>query len=159
MFAQPQEEHHWLQRFVGEWKFVSQCSMGPDQPPMQGEGRVTGRSLGGLWVLLETEGGDPSAGSWQTMMTLGFDPDAGRFIGTFVGSMMTYLWRYNGSLDETKRKLTLDATGPRFDQKGMAEYQDFVESVDDDRWILSSKILGDDGRWTEFMSADHRRVG
>ena len=42
-----------------------------------------------------------------TLMTLGYDPRKKRFVGTFVGSMMTNLWIYDGELDKDERVLTL----------------------------------------------------
>ena len=45
------------------------------------------------------------------MMSLGFDPQKGRFVGTFIGSMMTHLWIYDGALDASGQALILDAEG------------------------------------------------
>ena len=33
MDAEPQKEHQWLDKFVGEWISEAECMMGPDQPP------------------------------------------------------------------------------------------------------------------------------
>ena len=41
----------------------------------------------------------PGGGTATTMMTLGDDPQKKRFVGTWVGSMMTYLSVYDGELD------------------------------------------------------------
>jgi hypothetical protein len=49
--------------------------------------------------------------------------------------------------------------GPKFDGSGgTAKYQDSIEIVDRDHWILRSRILGDDGRWTQFMEGHQRRI-
>ena len=45
-------------------------------------------------------------------MTLGYDPVQKRFVGTFIGSMMTHMWIYNGTLDAAGKVLTLDTEGP-----------------------------------------------
>lgn len=158
MFAKPQAEHQWLDQFVGDWTVESECIMGPDQPPMKTIGKVHGHSLGGLWCLLEMEGEGPEGGKWTSIMTLGYDPAKGKFVGSFIGSMMANLWVYEGTLDAAKRKLTLDTTGPKFDQNGTTQYQDMVEVVSADHWILSSQMLGDDGSWMPFMTAHHRRI-
>ena len=158
MFSKPQEEHRWLEQLVGKWKYETECVMGPDQPPMKSDGPVVGRSMGGIWVVLEFGGESPEHGAWDSLMTLGFDPANGKFTGTFVTSMMTHLWIYSGALDAGRRKLVLDATGPRFDQNGMAHYQDMIEIVDKDHWVLSSQIEGDDGKWQPFMTSHHYRV-
>ncbi|TXT39001.1 MAG: ribulose kinase [Planctomycetota bacterium] len=62
MHAEPQKEHQWLQRLVGEWTFEAECSMGPDQPPMKSTGSEVVRSLGGLWTIGEGQGEMPDGG-------------------------------------------------------------------------------------------------
>lgn len=154
----PQKEHQWLQRLVGEWTFDSECSMGPDQPPMKSTGQEVVRSFGGLWTIGEGSGEMPGGGTCQSVMTLGYDPQAKRFVGTFIASVMTHLWTYNGTLDAAEKVLTLDTEGPSFAGDGtMAKYQDIIEFVSDDHRTLSSQVLGPDGNWTPFMKAHYRR--
>ena len=156
---EPQKEHHWLQRLVGDWVFETECNMGPDQPPSKFTGKETVRSLGGLWTIGEGEGEMPGGGTCQTIMTLGYAPETKRFVGTFIASMMTHLWPYNGSLDETEKILTLDSEGPSCIGEGtMAKYQDIIEFVSDDHRVLSSQFLGPDGQWVPFMKAHYRRT-
>jgi hypothetical protein len=91
-------------------------------------------------------------------MTLGYDPQTERFVGTFIASMMTHLWPYNGALDATGKVLTLDSEGPSFAGDGtMAKYQDIIEFINDDHRTLSSQVLGPDGQWQPFMKAHYRR--
>jgi hypothetical protein len=159
MFAQPQAEHTWLEQLTGDWTFETECRMGPDQPPMISRGTASCRSLGGLWALLQIRSDSTEeGGSWTALMTIGYDPAAGRYVGTFVGSMMTHLWVYQGSLDESKRRLVLDTTGPKFDGSGIGPYQDIVEVANSGEWILSSQMLGDDGQWNAFMTSRYRRA-
>lgn len=156
MTPQPQAEHRWLEQLLGEWTFESEGIMGPDQPPMITTGSEVVRSLGGLWTIGEGVGGTPEAG-WASIMTLGFDTRTGRFVGTFIASMMTHLWIYDGSLDSTKRILTLDAEGPGFTGDKLCKYQDMMEILDKNNRVLSSKVLQDDGTWLSFMKAHYRR--
>ncbi len=48
---EPQQEHQWLQRLVGEWTYEGECGMGPDQSPMKSTGKESVRSFGGLWTI------------------------------------------------------------------------------------------------------------
>jgi len=158
MKTEPQEEHRWLQKLVGEWTFEGEASMGPDKPQQTFSGSEAVRSLGGVWILAEGRGEMPGAGMATTLMTLGYDPQRGRFVGTWIGSMMTQLWVYDGTLDAARNVLTLNAEGPDF--KGgdtSAKYKDLIEFVDDDHRVLSSHVLGDDGTWKTFMTAHYRR--
>ncbi len=158
MFSSPQVEHHWLDTLVGEWTSESECRIGPDQPPMKSEGRMSIQSFGGLWIIAEGEATGPDGGLSKSLMTIGYDPQQGRYVGTFIATMMANLWVYSGAVDASGKKLVLDTEGPRFDQTGLGKYQDIVEIVSADHWILSSQILNDDGVWQPFMAAHQHRV-
>ncbi len=98
MHVEPQKEHAWLQQLVGEWTYEHEARMGPDQPPMKATGTESVRSLGGLWVLAEGQTEMPGVGEGRMLMTLGYDPERKRYVGTWIGSMMTHLWVYDGAL-------------------------------------------------------------
>ena len=99
MHVEIQQEHRWLQKFVGEWTFETEASMEPGAPPIKFKGTETVRSIGDIWVQCEGRGEMPGGGTQITIMTLGYDPSKRRFVGTFLGSMMTFLWIYDGQLD------------------------------------------------------------
>ena len=156
MSITPQSEHEWLHQFIGAWDFAHECDLGPDHQVSKAAGTMTARSHGGLWVVLDCQGEMPEGGNWTSAFTLGFDPNKDRFVGTFVASMMTHLWIYEGELDPDSNLLTLDVSGPRMDGQGMADYQDVFEIVDENRWVLRSRILVD-GTWKTFMEGTHIR--
>lgn len=159
MFAEPQQEHQWLQQLVGEWTFETEANMGPDKPAEKYAGTESARSLGGLWVLGEGQGATPNGGRTTTLMSLGYDPTKKRYVGTFLGSMMTHLWHYEGSLDASGKVLTLDTEGPSFTAPGATtKYQDIIEIKSPDHRTLSSQALGEDGKWHKFMTAHYRRT-
>jgi len=158
MQAEPQKEHQWLQKLVGEWTYEADATMGPDKPPEKCSGTESVRSLGGVWILAEGQGEMPGGGAATTLITLGYDPQKKRFVGTFIGSMMTQLWMYDGALDASENVLTLDTDGPNMAAEGKtAKYKDVIEIKSDDHRVLSSHMLGDDGTWQEFMRANYRR--
>jgi hypothetical protein len=100
----------------------------------------------------------PGIGAATTMMTLGYDPQKKRYVGTWIGSMMTHLWVYDGELDTAERVLTLDSEGPAMTGEGkMAKYKDVIEFKSNDHRVLTSHVLGDDGKWHGFMTANYRR--
>lgn len=156
--AKPEKEHEWLARLVGDWTMEAECSMGPDQPPMKSEATETVKSLGALWIVGEGKCTMPDGEPGLTQISLGYDPITGRFVGNWIGSMMTHMWIYNGQLDSSGKILTLDSEGPSFDDpKKMGRYQDIIEIVSDDHRILRSQHLGKDGKWTQFMTAHYRK--
>jgi len=158
MHAEPQKEHQWLQKLVGEWTSEMEAVMGPDKPPETFRGTDSVRSIGGLWAVCEGRGEMPGGGQAVTIMTLGYDPAKKRYVGTFIGSMMTYMWLYDGEVDPSGKKLILDAEGPDFAVEGkMSKYMDIIEFKSDDHRVLTSQMLGEDGKWTQFMEAHYRR--
>lgn len=116
------------------------------------------RSLGGLWILAEGQGEMPGIGAATTMMTLGYDPQKQGYVGTWIGSMMTYLWVYVGELDVAERLLALDSEGPAMTGEGeIAKYRDVIEFKSNDHRVLTSHVLSDDGQWHGFMTTHYRR--
>jgi hypothetical protein len=158
MKVEPQKEHQWLQKLIGQWTTEADCTMGPDQPPAKSKGTESVRSLGGLWVLCEGQGEMPGGDPHTMMMTLGYDPQKKHFVGTWIGSMMTHLWVYDGALDAAGKVLTLNTEGPNVCAEGkITKYKDVIEFKSDDHRVLTSHMLGDDGKWQQFMTADYRR--
>ncbi len=132
--------------------------MGPDKPTEKSKGTESVRSLDGLWFVAEGRCEMPGGGPATTIMTLGYDPAKKRYLGTWIGSMMTHLWVYDGGLDPSGKVLTLDTEGPSFTAEGkMAKYKDVIEFKSDDHRVLTSHALGDDGKWHQFMTANYRR--
>jgi hypothetical protein len=159
MKTEPQKEHQWLQQLVGEWTYEGEATMVPGQPPSKFDGSERVRSLGGLWILAEGQGEMPGCGAATTVLTLGYDPQQQRYVGTWIGSMMTHLWLYEGSLDAAGRVLTLNAEGPDMAAAGkMAQYKDVIDLKSDDHRVLTSHMRGEDGEWHGFMTAHYRRV-
>ena len=149
-----QKEHRWLQKLVGEW--TSETGLGETGKKSTGTESV--RSLGGLWVLAEGQGEMPDGTPAISLMTLGYDPAKKRFVGTWIGSMMTHLWVYDGELDEAERVLTLNSEGPSMSGDGtMARYQDLIEFKSADHRTLTARVHGADGSWQQFMSVEYRR--
>jgi hypothetical protein len=154
----PQKEHEWLQRLVGEWTYEGEAAMEAGKPPERFRGTERVRSLGGLWILAEGQGAMPDGDAATMVMTLGYDPRTQRYVGTWVGSMMTHLWVYDGALDAGGRSLTLEAEGPSMASEGKAaKYRDVITVESDDHRVLTSQMLGDDGQWHGFMTANYRR--
>ncbi|HEX2204786.1 MAG TPA: DUF1579 domain-containing protein [Longimicrobium sp.] len=159
MKVEPQAEHRWLEKLAGEWTSEWEASPGEGQPPRTFRGTLSARVLGGVWLLAEGRNEEPDGSTSTTVMTLGYDPVKGRFVGTFVATMMPYLWVYDGALNAAGTALELDATGPSFSGDGsMQPYRDTVEIAGDDHWVLRSSQPGGDGAWEEFMSMHYHRA-
>jgi len=155
--AEPTKQHRWLQKFVGEW--IYEASITEGQPSSKATGTESVRSIKGIWIQAEADGEAPGAGHATSIMTLGYDPEKKRFIGTWIGSMMTHMWIYDGELDAAERVLTLNSEGPSMANDGtMSKYRDVIEFTDDNRRTLTARVLEADGRWKPFMTIEFRRA-
>ncbi len=154
--ASPQKGHEWLQQLVGDWTYEAEATMGLGEPTERSSGTESVRSLGGIWIVAEGQGEMPGGGTATTLMTLGYDPQKQRYVGTWIASMMSHLWVYDGALAADGRVLTLAAEGPNAEGK-IAQFKDVIEVKSDDHRVLTSHLLGDDGEWLAFMTAHYRR--
>lgn len=159
MTEDPQAEHQWLLKLVGDWTCEGEATMAPGQLPTQWKSTETVRAIGGLWIAAEGRGEMPDGSTSITVMTLGYDLKKKRYVGTFVGSMMTNQWVYEGELDAGEKVLTLDTEGPDWGAGGRtAKYKDIIEIKSADHRLLRSEMQGEDGQWSTVMTANYRRT-
>lgn len=155
---EPAREHEWLRQLAGEWTFEHDSPAAPGEMPTKFTGTESVRMVGDVWMVAEMNGEIPGGGVSTSLMTLGYDPQKQRFVGTFLSSMMTSLWIYEGELDPAGRALNLSTEGPDFSTPGATgKYVDTIEIVSPDERLLISKFMNADGTWTEFMRATYRR--
>jgi hypothetical protein len=154
----PQQEHEWLQRFVGEWESNAEASFGPDQPPVKCEGTSRARMLGGFWMISEGKS-EILDTPVESVLTLGYDPKKGKYVGTWTDSCHHYLWNYTGTLDEAGNKLTLATKGPNPMVPGdkTFNYREVIEFKSKDHYVFTSAMQGEDGEWVTFMTANFHR--
>jgi hypothetical protein len=147
----PQAEHFALERLVGTWDVKSSVT-GSD-----GRWTETCRSLDGMWYIAEGEG-DVPGGTAKTVLTVGYDPEKGKYVGTWVGTMMAMLWLYEGDLSEDGTTLSLYCTGPDFKGEGRTvEYREQIIFQDDDHRIFTSATRQEDGSWETFQDIEYTR--
>ncbi len=162
LLAQPPEmpaekEHEFLKRFVGEWASETEASMGPGQPAIKGKGTMNARMLGDFWVINDMTG--DMGGEMTAVQTIGYDPEKKKYVGTWVDSMMNHMWKYEGTVDQSGKTLTLEAEGPSFADPGkVTKYRDAYEFKSADHIVATSSMQDADGKWIVFMTGQIRRV-
>lgn len=154
---QPTAEHQWLGKFSGDWSTDCSAVMGPDQPALQCVGSISSRKIGDLWVQNEMKGETPG-GPMTGLQTIGYDAEKKKYIGTWIDSSSTFMWKYVGTLDKETNTLTLEAEGPSFFSAGkMAMFRDSYQFRSDDEFLIRSQIQAEDGSWITFMSGTAKR--
>jgi hypothetical protein len=151
----PTKEHEWLKQLAGEWDLSFEMYMDPAKP-MSGKGTETTKMLGGFWAQSEmkcTMMEQPMSGN----MTLGYSPEKKKYIGTWVDSMGSQLWTYQGTVDESGKILTLDTEGPCPMQGGkICAFKEVIEIKDKDNRTFSSSVQMD-GKWVKMMQVTYKR--
>ncbi len=150
-------EHKWLQQSVGEWDTEGEATMGPGQPAIKCKGTETVRAIGEFWTVSEprtTFMEMPMNG----VMTLGYDPEKKKYVGTWIDSMTSYMWKYEGTVDAAGKVLTLDTEGPNPMTPGKsAKFREVLEFKNKDHKVFTSSMQGDDGKYVKFMTMNSRR--
>lgn len=149
------DQHRWLEQFIGQWEPIQDA----DTPPeMQSDNWIeTGRMLHGVWAVVEGSGRTHGTEA-NTILSLGYDAGKGKFVGTWIGTMMSHLFVYEGDLADDGR-LVLDCLGPDFETPGkLRQYQDIYGFEGSDSRTLTAQTLQDDGTWQVFMTMKYRRV-
>ncbi|MFN7101989.1 MAG: DUF1579 domain-containing protein [Pseudorhizobium sp.] len=149
----PQAEHGFLHKLVGTWEVTAKDMTG-DDPWTE-----VVRSLHGIWFVAEGNGRMPGGNAATTVLTLGFDPAKGRYTGSWIGSMMSHMWVYEGDVSADGSTLSLYTTGPDFADPGKTgDYREQIAFTDDDHRIFTSSAKQPDGSWKQFMEARYARV-
>ena len=153
----PVKEHEWLNQFVGEWESETEGQAGPDGPAMHCKGTMKNRMLGGFWVVSEVtnvmDGQEMTA-----VQTIGYDTEKKKYVGTWIDSMFNHMWKYEGWVDESGKKLVLEAEGPNMMAPGQtAKYRDSYEFKSPDHIVVTSEMQGEDGKWTTFMTGNAKK--
>jgi hypothetical protein len=155
--SKPLPEHDILKEFVGEWTSEVEAYPEPGTEPMKMKGTETGRTIGDFWAVIVAKG-DFMGMPFEGQATIGYDPQKKKYVGSWVDSMVNHHWIYEGTLDASKKVLTLNSEGPSMTEPGkMCKGRDIWEFKDKDHRTLTSEIQGSDGKWTKVMMATYTR--
>lgn len=152
--ATPSKPHEWLAQLAGEWEVQGEGVMAPGQPPVKVKTTESTRLLGGLWAVSEMKA--TMMGVEMTgVMQVGYDDAKKKYVGTFVCSAGPELWQYEGTVEGNT--LTLNTTGPHMVTGKPTKMKDVIEIKGKDEKVMTSHVLGDDGKWTTFMTMTAKR--
>jgi hypothetical protein len=137
----------WLDQMVGDWTYEANGSPGDPEHRRTGIEVVIRREA---WLVIEGP---------DYRFQIALDAKTGKATGDFVHWAHPTLWVYEGEI-EADGCLHLKSRGPSFDvEGGMADYDDVFEVLSKDERRLTSRVLGPDGQWRDFMTAIyHRKV-
>lgn len=139
----------WLEKFVGNWE-------------VEHEGVASGTMkcvmVGDHWLMNDFRM-KSDLFDVRGIQTIGYDPEKKKYVGTWIDSMTGYMWHYAGEVDESGKKLTLEAVGPGMtDPEKTMRYRDAYEFSSADHIIATSSVENEDGTWTVFMKGTADRA-
>ena len=151
------KESEWLKPFVGEWDVEMESLAVAGMPAMKCKGTFNARALGNQWIVADSVA-NPGGINLVAVLTVGYDPAKKKYVGSWVDSMQSHMWLYEGTVSDDGKTISLLADGPGFaDPKKTAKYKDAWEFKSKDQIVLTASVQGDDGKWTTFMTANYNR--
>ena len=147
----------WLRQFEGSWATVAKSPAIGDYPEMVSKGIVTSKVIGESWVVNEHRG-QCGETPFNAIQTIGYSKQDS-FTGSWVDSIMHYMWQYSGTLDESKNRLTLNANGPDLtDPKKTRKYRDIFEIQSPTEILTLSQMLNDNDQWQTLSEGTMTKI-
>ena len=152
------QAHLWLHRSVGEWTTETEA-MDPEGNKFTTTGTESIRKLGEYWIVNEIKGIMPDDNQPAEMVVaIGYDIKKGKFVGSWVGSMMENLWVYEGEMDENGALNLYSEGEDMMDESKTAVYRDQISWESDDVRLFTSSAKDEKGEWFSFMTVRSTRV-
>lgn len=156
--AKIEKQHDWLKQFVGVWESNGEMPAVEGQPAGGSlKGTTSFRMIGELWLVSEMKM-DMNGFSMRGLQTIGYDSKNQKYIGTWVDSVMNHMWHYTGKVDESGKRLDLEADGPdMMNPAKTAKYRDSYVFKSPDEIMTESFVMGPEGEWITFMTSTMTR--
>ncbi len=151
---QPAAEHQVFQKDVGVWDADIQINPAPGAPPIPSKGVSRNRiGCGGLWLISEFHN---ETTGFEGHGIFGYDPAKGKYVGTWIDPMRTFLTFYEGSYDAASRTMTMwaEADGP---QGKRLRWRETTETRNPDTQVWRQFMAGPGGQEFESMTITYRR--
>ena len=146
--SDPPKGFDWLKQFEGKWAAVSKT---PGTEQVVGRGTMESKVLGKFWIENTHQAKMPMA-KFTAIQTIGYNNKKERYTGNWIDSLTDYKWEYDGEVDESGKKIILNAEGPDWtDPSKMKDYRDIYEFKSPHEIVALSQIKNDDGEWETFM--------
>ncbi len=146
--------HEVFNKDVGTWDVTIEIHAGPGKPPMVSEGVARNRiACGGLWLISDFI--NESTG-FEGHGIYGYDVAKGRYVGTWVDPMRTFLAVAEGSYDPAAKTMTFwfEADAP---QGQRLRWREVTVTQDADTQIWHQFMSGPEGKEFELMTGTYRR--
>jgi hypothetical protein len=151
---QPGASHELLKEDVGTWDAEIEVNAVPGTPPQGSQGVARNRlACGGLWLI--TEFMNETTG-FEGHGIYGYDQAKGKYVGTWVDPMRTFIAVAEGVYDPAEKTMTMwfETAGP---QGKPLRWREITERKDADTRVWRSIMSGPGGQEFEVMTVTYRR--
>jgi hypothetical protein len=150
------ENHAYLESFVGEWNVTSKGWMQPGAPPETSENYSKAEMiLGGRFIKMEFKGtmfGQPFEG----LQIVGYDNMKKKYITFWIDSSSTAFFLTEGVRDAAGKTMTETGVWPDPMTGGTMKVRGVTKLVGPDEFTYEMYMIGPDGK--EFKSLENRAV-
>lgn len=150
------ENHAYLESFVGEWNVTSKGWMQPGAPPETSENYSKAEMiLGGRFIKMEFKGtmfGQPFEG----LQIVGYDNMKKKYITFWIDSSSTAFFLTEGVRDASDKTITENGVWPDPMTGGTMKVRGVTKVVGPDEFTYEMYMVGPDGK--DFKSLENRAV-
>ena len=154
-YANPSENHEFLNKLVGKWNCTTKFWMQPGQPPQESTGTSTQEMvLGGRFLQGDYQGnmmGQPFSG----MSIDGFDNHTGKYFGLWMDSMGTKAMVFHGACDGNVREMISEYEDPHTNRP--TQMKGVTKIVSENEFVYEGWNLGPDGEFFKQMEVHYTR--
>jgi len=146
-----------LARHEGNWQLTMRAWMSPNDPPMEGTGTSTIRSLLSGRILTEEVHGDMHGMPFEGFGTMGYDNFHRKYWQTWT-DWMTSLYHADGTGSPDGKTITFTGKMDRPEQgRKDVETRTVYRFLSNDRWIFEMHNKTPDGKEVKGFEIEYRR--
>jgi hypothetical protein len=151
---QPGPAHQVYQKDVGVWDADVVINPGPGAPPIPSKGVATNRmGCGGRWLICEFKN---ETTGFEGHGIFGYDPAKGKYVGTWIDPMRTFLTIYEGTYDSATKTMTMWVE-TEITQGKRIRWRETTETKDRDTQIWRQLMTLPGGNEFEAMTVTYSR--
>lgn len=106
----PGDAHKLLARLEGSWTTRTRSWVGPDKPPVEASGTCESKMLLGGRFLQQIYTGDMMGEQFTGINILGYDNHAKKYVSTWIDSMSTGIFYFEGTAGLDGRTITQECS-------------------------------------------------
>jgi hypothetical protein len=152
----PGKPHEALTEMTGNWHTLTQHFMTPGQPPVESEGTCEQTMLLGGRYLQQEFHGDMMGAPFSGIGITGFDNQSQKYVSTWIDSMSTRIFYFEGTADADSRIITQECRSED-PIKGPMTWRSVTRVVDRDTHTFEMYGTDKSGREEKMMAIRYTR--